>query len=117
MKTQLVNIGQTFFNISNLMLTGLRSFNINKLFPASKFSISTMGQYLLPLIKQLLRDSFMGSDMEIGMLLIFLKSYFLSAVEIASNNAVTDLIKKFRGNKSTIAILNTERIYDHQQAA
>jgi len=35
----------------------------------------------------------MGSDMEMGILLIFLKGYFLSAADVIRNNSVTELYK------------------------
>lgn len=117
MKTQFINLDQTFLGISNLMITGFKSFKLNKLFLAPRFPTDKVGYYLLPLVKQLLRDNFMGSDMEMGMLLIFLKDYFLSATDTIRNNAVTNLFKKLKDSKNTIAVLDTERIYDHQQAA
>lgn len=117
MKTQCINLDQTFLNITNLIITGVKSFNLNKLFSAPKFSTDKIGYYLLPLIKQLFRDNFMGSDAEMGVLLIFLKGYFSSAVETVRSNAVGDLFRKLRGTKDTVAVLDTERIYDQQQAA
>ena len=117
MKTQFINLDRTFLGISNLMITGFKSLKLNKLFLAPRFPTDKVGYYLLPLVKQLLRDNFMGSDMEMGMLLIFLKDYFLSATDTIRNNAVTNLFKKLKDSKNTIAVLDTERIYDHQQAA
>ena len=99
------------------MITGVKSYNLSRLFSVPRFSTDKVGYYLLPLVKQLLRDNFMGSDMEMGMLLIFLKDYFLSAADAIRNNAVTNLFKKLKDSKNTIAVLDTERIYDHQQAA
>jgi hypothetical protein len=117
MKTQCINLDQTFLNISNLMITGVKSFNLTRLFLASRFSTDKAGYYLLPLVKQLLRDNLMGSDMEMGMLLIFLKDYFLSAADVIKKNTVTNLFKKLKSSKNTIAVLDTETIYNHQQAA
>ena len=99
------------------MITGVKSFDMIRLFSAPKFSTDKAGYYMFPLVKQLLRDNFMGSDMEMGMLLIFLKGYFLYAADVIRNNAVTELYKKLKSNNSTVAVLDTERIYDHQQAA
>jgi hypothetical protein len=99
------------------MITGVKSFNFSRLFSAPGFSTDKAGYYMLPLVKQLLRDNFMGSDMEMEMLLIFLKGYFLSAAGAIRNNAVTNLFKKLKGSKNAIAVLHTERIYNHQQAA
>jgi hypothetical protein len=117
MKTQCIHLDQTFLNITNSITAGVKSFNLNKVFSAPKFSTDKVGYYLLPLVKQLFRDNFMGSDAEMGVLLIFLKGYFSSAVETVSNNAVTGLLEKLRSSKDTVAILDTERIYDNQQAA
>jgi hypothetical protein len=117
MKTQCINLDQTFLNISNLMITVVKSFNMTRLFLAPRFSTDKAGYYMLPLVKQLLRDNFMGSDMEMEMLLIFLKGYFLSATDTIRNNAVTNLFNKLKGSKNAIAVLDTKRIYDHQQAA
>jgi hypothetical protein len=99
------------------MITVAKSFNITRLFSAPGFSTNKAGYYMLPLVKQLLRDNFMGSDIEMEMLLIFLKGYFLSATDTIRNNAVTNLFNKLKGSKNTIAVLDTKRIYDHQQAA
>jgi hypothetical protein len=117
MKTQGINFDQTLLDITNLMITSVKSFKLNKLSLAPKFSTDKVGYYLLPLVKQIFRDNFMGSDAEMGILLVFLKGYFLSATDTIRNNAVTDLFKKLRGSKRTIAVLNTERIYNHPQAA
>ena len=117
MKTQCIHLDQTFLNITNLIITGVKSFNLNKIFSAPKFSTDKVGYYLLPLVKQLFKDNFMGSDAEMGVLLIFLKGYFSSAVETLRSNAVGDLFRKLRGVRGTVAVLDTERTYDHQQAA
>ncbi len=117
MKTQWIYLDQTFLNITNSIITGVKSFNFYKVFSTHKFSTDKVGYYLLPLVKQLFKDNFMGSDAEMGVLLIFLKGYFSSAVETVRSNAVGDLFRKLRGNKDTVAVLDTERIYDHQQAA
>jgi hypothetical protein len=114
MKTQYINLDRTFLDISNLLITGVKDFNLNKLFSASKFSTEKAGQYLLPLLRQLFRDNFMGSDMEIGILLIFLRDYFLSAADVFRNNAITDRIKKLTATGGRTAILITN---NHQQAA
>ena len=117
MKPQFIHFDQTFLNITNSIITGVKNSSLTKVFSAPKFSTDKIGYYLLPLVKQLFRDNFMGSDLEMGMLLIFLKDYFSSAVETVRSNAATDLFKKLRGTKDTITVLDTMRIYDHQQAA
>lgn len=117
MKPQFIHFDQTFLNITNSIITGVKNSSLTRVFSASKFSTDKVGYYLLPLVKQLFRDNFMGSDLEMGMLLIFLKDYFSSAVETVRSNAAADLFRKLRGSKDTIAAIDTERIYNHQQAA
>jgi hypothetical protein len=111
MKTQCINIGQTLSGITKLMITGITSIKWNKLLFTSKFLPNKAGNYLLPLAKQLFRDNFMGSEMEMGILLLFVKSYFLLAVYAVSHNALTERFKKLRESTSQSAELNYEDIY------
>ena len=92
---------------------------MDKLFLASNFSTGKLGYYLMPLVKQIIKDNLMGADLEIGILLIFLKDYFLSAADAVRNNAVTNLFKKSQGSKRNIAVSvsASEIIYNHPQAA
>lgn len=118
MKTQFVNIDQALLNIGKLMIDSVKSFKWNN--PgglAPRFSADKVGYYLLPLVKQLFRDNFMGSDMEMGMLLIFLKGYFTSVRDALRNNVLTDLLKKLSRKKAQMAVLSAEKNYRYQQAA
>jgi hypothetical protein len=119
MKTQCINFDQTLSDLTSLIITSVKSFNLNKLFLAPKFSTDKIGDYLLPLVKQIVKDNFMGADLEIGILLVFLKDYFLSAANAIRNNAVTNLFKKSKGSKRNIAVSvsASEIIYNHPQAA
>ncbi|SHN20884.1 hypothetical protein [Mucilaginibacter sp. OK098] len=117
MKTQCINFDQTLSGITSLVITSVKSFKLNKLFLASNFPTDKVGYYLLPLAKQIFKDSFMGADMEMGILLIFMKDYFLSAANIIRNNAVTNLFKKIKGSKRNGTVLASEIIYNHPQAA
>jgi hypothetical protein len=117
MKTQCINFDQTLSDLTSLIITSVKSFKLNKLFLASNFSTAKVGHYLLPLAKQIFRDSFMGADMEMGILLIFMKDYFLSAANAIRNNAVTNLFKKFKSSKRNVSVSASERIYNHPQAA
>jgi len=118
MKTQFIHFDQTLSGITSLVITSVKSFKLNKLFLAPNFSTDKIGHYLLPLVKQIIRDNFMGADMEIGILFIFLKDYFLSATNAIRNNAVTNLFKKSNGSERNIAALSaSEIIYNHPQAA
>jgi hypothetical protein len=117
MKTQYINFDQTHSDLTNLMITSVKSFKFNKLFTAPKFPTDKAGAFLLPLVKQIVRDNFMGADLEMGILLIFMKDYFLSAVNAIRNNAVTNLFKKVKGSKRNVAVPASEIIYNHPQAA
>ena len=70
-----------------MITDNVKSFKWNKLALLAKFSPAKLGYYLLPLVKQLFRDNFMGSDIEMGMLLIFPERYFFTAADALSNNA------------------------------
>jgi hypothetical protein len=117
MKTQFINPDQTLLDATKLIIASAKSFKWNRLFLASNFSTDKIGSYLLPLVKQIFRDNFMGSDMEMSMLLIFLKGYFFSAANAARNNMVTELFRKIRKNKAEVIVLKTEKKYNYQQAA
>ncbi|MCR8560874.1 hypothetical protein KXD93_24670 [Mucilaginibacter sp. BJC16-A38] len=117
MKTQCINIDQNLLDITNLMITNAKSSKLNKLFFASNFSTAKLGYYLLPLAKQIFKETFMGADMEMGILLIFLQDYFFSATDAIRNNAVTNLFKKIKGSKRNVAVPASEMIYNHPQAA
>ncbi|MDB5141590.1 MAG: hypothetical protein JWQ66_303 [Mucilaginibacter sp.] len=117
MKTQCINIDQALSGISNLVITSITSLEWHKLFFAFNFSPKRIGNYLLPLLKELFRDNFMGSDMEMGILLLFVKSYFLLAVYVIRHNALTDRVKKLNKSINESVELNHEDIYTHKQAA
>lgn len=117
MKTQCINIDQALLEMTNLVIASVRSINMAKFIFTPKFPASKIGEYLLPLVKQLFRDNFMGSDMEMGILLIFLKGYFLSATNLISHNAVTGLFKKFKKSNAQVGAWDTEAIYDYKKAA
>jgi hypothetical protein len=99
------------------MITSITSLKWSKPLFTFRFSPNKIGNYLLPLLKQLVRDNFMGSEMEMGILLLFVKSYFLLAVYTISHNALTDRVKKLRESTTKSAELNYEDIYQHEQAA
>ena len=119
MKTQLIHFDQTLSGITSVIITSAKSFKLNKLFSASNFSTDKLGYYLMPLVKQIIKDNFMGADLEIGILLVFLKDYFSSATNAIRNNAVTNLFKKSKGSERNIAVSvsASEIIYNHPQAA
>ena len=117
MKTQWINIDQALSVISNLMISSLASLNWHQLLLAFKFSPNKIVGYLLPLLKQLFRDNFMGSEMEMGILLLFVKSYFLLAVYTIRHNVLANRFKKMRMNRTKTPVLYREDFYQHKQAA
>jgi len=65
-----------------------------KLFSAFKLSVNTIGNYLLPLVKQLFRDNFMGSEMDDGDFYYSLsKVIFLLAVFTITHNPLSQPMK------------------------
>ncbi len=117
MKTQYVNIAQVLSGISSLLITSIANLKWIKLLSAFKLSVNTIGNYLLPLLKQLLRDNFMGSEMEMGVLLFLIKGYFLLAVFAITNNSLIDRFKKLRESTMENVVLNRNDFYRHKQAA
>ena len=117
MKTQYANIGQVLSGIHNLMITSIAGVNWIKLFSAFKLSPNRIGNYLLLLAKQLFRDNFMGSEMEMGVLLFFIKGYFLLAVFAITNNPLIDRFKKLKKIIIENVVLNRDDFYRHKQAA
>jgi hypothetical protein len=112
MKTQWINIEQVFSG----MITGIVSFDWHKLPFIFKVSPNKVGDYLLLLIKQLFRDSFLGPEMDMGILLLFIKSYFLLAAYAIMHNALTDRFKKLRKIITPNAVLYHKDFYQHKQA-
>jgi hypothetical protein len=117
MKTLYTNIGQGLSGINYLIITSITGVKWTKLFSALKLSINTIGNYLLPLVKQLFRDNFMGSEMEMGVLLFFIKGYFLLAVFAITNNPLIDRLKKLKESAIEKVMLSRGDFSQHQQAA
>ena len=117
MKTQLTNVAQTLSGIANTVLTGAKSLKSVKLLLTTDLSKDKIGSYVIPLAKQLFRDNFMGSDLEMGMMLVFLKSYFLSATFLVSHNAIIDRFKELRRGKYAVTALQQEEFFGQQQVA
>ncbi|MFI5139718.1 MAG: hypothetical protein ACHQIM_17990 [Sphingobacteriales bacterium] len=117
MKTQFENIAQVLSAINNLMITSITDVKWIKLFSAFKLSANTTGNYLLPLAKQLFRDNFMGSEMEMGVILFFIKGYFLLAVIAITNNSLAARFKKLRESVIENVVLHHDDFSQHRQAA
>jgi hypothetical protein len=117
MKTQYINIDQALSAISSLLITSIAGLKWVNLFSAFKLSPNKIGNYLLPLLKQLFKDNFMGSEMEMGILLLFVKSYFLIAVFAITHNPLVDQFKKLRLSINKSAVLQHRDYYQHNQVA
>jgi hypothetical protein len=117
METLWINTDQVLSGINNLIITGIVSFDWHKLLFTFKVSPNKIGDYLLLLIKQLFRDNFMGSEMDMGILLLFIKNYFLLAAYAIMHNALTDQFKKLRKIITPSAVLYHKDFYQHKQAA
>ena len=122
MKTQLLNTDQALSGINllkNMIPVKFIAANIAgfKLPSTYKLLIEKAGQYVLPLAKQLFRGNFMGSDMEMGILLLFIKSYFMVAVYMISHNSISRQFRKVQDNISKNILAPRDTFYQHKQAA
>jgi len=117
MEKQWTNIDQVLSGVNNLIITGIAGFDWHKLLFTFKVPTNKIGEYLLPLIKQLFRDSFMGSEMDMAILLLFIKSYFLLATYAITHNALADQFKRLRKIITRDAVLYHKDFYQHTQAA
>jgi hypothetical protein len=117
MKTLNTNIGQLLSGISYLLIGSITNIKLIKLFSAFKLSVNAIGKFLLPLIKQLFRDNFMGSEVEMGILLFFIKGYFLMALFAITHNPLADRLKKLRESAIENPVLSHNGFFQQRQAA
>jgi hypothetical protein len=117
MKTQYVNIGQALSGIHNLMIASMANIDWNKFFSAFKLSPGKAGSYLFPLLKQLFRETLMGSEAEMEMVLLFVKNYFLLIAFTISQIALTLRFKKLTGSINKSATVHRDKLYQHKQTA
>ncbi len=117
MKTQYVNIGQALSGIHNLMIAGMANMDWGKLFSAFKLSPGKMGSYLFPLLKQLFRETLMAPEVEMEMLMLFVKNYFLLIAFTVSQVALALRFKKSTGSIYKSAVVHRDKLYQHKQAA
>ena len=117
MKIQYINIGQVLSGIYNLVIASMVDLDWNKLFSAFKLSPGKMGNYLFPLLKQLFRETLMGSEAEMEMLLLFVKNYFLLIAFTISQVALALRFKKSRERINQSTMLDSEDYYQHKRAA
>ena len=93
MKTQVIHFDQLLLDNAKLVINEARGLKWSRLFAMTGITSDRINYYLTLLLKQIFSDNFSGSDAETGMVLIFLKSYFLSATALLSNNVITDFVK------------------------
>jgi hypothetical protein len=117
MKTQYINIGQALSGVYNLMIASMADLDWSKLFSAFKLSPNKAGNYLFPLLKQLFRESFMGSETEMEIVLLFVKNYFLLTAFIISQVALAMRFKRSSGGINESTVNSRENLYQHKQAA
>ncbi|HTD39708.1 MAG TPA: hypothetical protein VK671_03740, partial [Mucilaginibacter sp.] len=117
MKTPYVHLDQSLLDSTKLMITGAKAFKWNRLFALSGITADRVNYYLTLVVKQIFSDNFSGSDAEVGMVLIFLKGYFLSAADLLRNNVITDLFRKLKAGQSNVVVLDAEKNYSYNKAA
>jgi len=117
MKTQYIHLDQSLLDITKLMITGAKNFKWNNLFAVPAFSTDRVNHYLTVVVKQIFSDNFMGSDAEVGMVLLFLKGYFLSATDLLRNNVITDLFGKLKASQADVVVFEIENNFDYNKAA
>jgi len=99
------------------MINEAKSFKWSRLFVMSGITSDRINYYLTLLLKQIFSDNFSGSDAETGMVLIFLKSYFISATAFLSNNLVTDFVKSLKKQNAKVVMLDAKENFNYNKAA
>ena len=117
MKTPCIHLDQSLLDGTKLMINEAKSFKWSKLFAISGITSDRINYYLTLLLKQIFSDNFSGSDAETGMVLIFLKSYFVSATAFLSNNLVTDLVKSLKKQNAKVVEIGAEENFNFNKAA
>jgi hypothetical protein len=117
MKTLNIHFDQSLLDVTKLMITGAKNFKWNSLFAVSVFSTERVNHFLTLVVKQIFSDNFNGSDAEVGMVLIFLKGYFLSAADLLRNNVITNLFRRLKTRESNVIVFDAEENYSYNQAA
>jgi hypothetical protein len=117
MRTLNIHLDQSLLDITKLIITGAKNFKWNSLFAAPAFSTDWVNHFLTLVVKQIFSDNFTGSDAEVGVILIFIKGYFLSAGDLVKNNIITDLFRNLKTRESNIVVFDPEKNYSYNQAA
>jgi hypothetical protein len=117
MKTPCIHFDQSLLDGAKMMINEAKSFKWNNLFATAGVTSERVNYYVTLLLKQIFSDNFSGSDAETGMVLIFLKSYVLSAAAFLSNNIVTDFVKGLKKQNAKIVVLAAEENFNRNKAA
>jgi hypothetical protein len=117
MKTPGIHFDQSLLDNAKLMINEAKSLKLSRLFAMTGITSDRINYYLTLLLKQIFSDNFSGSDAETGMVLIFLKSYLLSAAAFVSNNAITDFVKGLKKQNATVMELVAEENLSYTKAA
>jgi len=99
------------------MINEAKSFKWSRLLAMSGITSDRVNYYLTLLLKQIFSDNFSGSDAETGMVLIFLKSCFISATAFLSNNVVIDFVKGLKKQNAKVVELAAEENLSYTKAA
>ncbi|MBS1523212.1 MAG: hypothetical protein JST50_19595 [Bacteroidetes bacterium] len=112
MKTTGIHFDQSLLDNAKMMINEAKGFKFSWLFAMLGITSDRVNYYLTLLLKQIFSDNFSGSDAETGMVLIFLKSYFLSAAALfmISNNVIRDFIKNLGKPKAKVVAQDTENL-------
>jgi hypothetical protein len=114
MKTTVIHFDQSLLDSTKWMVNEAKSFKWSRLFAMSGITSDRVNYYLTLLLKQIFSDNFSGSDSETGMVLIFLKSYFVSATAFLSNNMLTDFVKSLKKQNAKVVMLDAEEKFQLQ---
>ena len=117
MKTPYIHLDQSLLDITKLMITDAKNFKWNGLFAVPAFSTDWVNHLMTLVVKQIFSDNFTGSDAEVGVILLFLKGYFLSAADLLRNNVITDLFGRLTIRESNIVVFDAEKKYSYNKAA
>ncbi len=117
MKTPFIHFDQSLLDNAKLMINEAKGFKWSRLFAMAGITSDRVNYYLTLLLKQIFSDNFSGSDSETGMVLIFLKSYVLSATAFLSNNAITDFVKGLKTPNAKVVELAAEENFNFNKAA
>lgn len=117
MKTPGIHFDQSLLDGTKWMINEVKGFKWNRLLAMAGITSDRVNYYVTLLLKQIFSDNFSGSDAETGMVLIFLKSYFVSATAFLSNNVIIDFVKGLKKQNAKVVELTAEENFNFNKAA